>query len=83
MPAPRRLRLRAGADVALGSFELPAHHADLAVTVDFQPARSALWLEIPDAANLNAGDARTHGVHLLSADLRLEGGEEFPLFAAP
>ncbi|MBE7211833.1 MAG: hypothetical protein INR65_12510 [Gluconacetobacter diazotrophicus] len=82
MPAPRRLRLRAGRTVALGSFELPAHRLHHEISVDFQAARSALWLEVPDAANLNAGDNRTHGIHLLAADLRLADGREYPLFAA-
>lgn len=82
MPASRRLRLRASASVALGSFELPSHQLDQEVQVEFRPELSALWLEIPDAANLSADDSRIHGVHLLSADLRCADGREFPLFAA-
>ena len=81
MPAPRRLRLRAGSSVALGSFELPSHRVGHEISIEFQAARSALWLEIPDAANLSADDQRTHGIHLLAADLRLDDGREFPLFA--
>ncbi len=83
MPAVRHLRLRADRHIALGSWELAAHRLDQAVSVDFQTARSVLWLEIPDAANLNATDGRAHGVNLLSADLLLADGREFPLFAAP
>ena len=74
MPVARRLRLRAGAAVALGSFEVPAHRAHHEIAFDFQPDRSVLWLEVPDAANLNAADRRVHGVHVLAADLRLATG---------
>ncbi len=83
MPVARRLRLRAGSKNALGSFGLLARQAKQEISVDFRPAGGALNLEIPDAANLNAGDARTHGVQLLSADLRMADGREYPLFPAP
>ena len=82
MPVPRRLRLRAGTNIALGGFDLPAHQLDRTVSLAVCPQGGALTLEIPDAANLNASDARVHGVCLLSADLRMDDGREFPLFAA-
>ncbi len=82
MPVPRRLRLRAGAGCALGGFDLPPNQLDHAIRVCFRPQGGALALEVPDAANLNAADARVHGVCLLSADLRMDDGREFPLFAA-
>ena len=81
MPAPRRVRLRAGRTTALGSFQLPAFQSDHAVTVDFRPNQGALWMEVPDAANLDAGDGRVHGVRLHSAELRTAGGETISLFA--
>ena len=83
MPAPRRLRLRAGECMALGSFDLPSNQVDHAISVDFQPQGGALFLEILDAANLHAADARVHGVRLQSVDLRLADGREHLLFAAP
>ena len=82
MPVPRRLRLRAGEFVALGSFELPPDQLDHAVSVEFRPPGGALFLEILDAANLNPADARVHGIRLRSVDLRLADGREFALFAA-
>ena len=83
MPAPRRLRLRAGRDIALGGFDLPADRPDHAISFGFRAQGGALTLEIPDAANLNPADARLHGVCLLSADLRLDDGREWSLFGAP
>lgn len=82
MPAPRRLRLRAGRFAALGSFDLPPDRVDHAISVDFRPRGEALFLEVPDAANLNPADARVHGVCLRSVDLRLADGREYSLFAA-
>ena len=83
LPEPRRVRLWAGRKAALGSFGLQVYQTGQEITVDFRPAGGALTLEVPDAANLNAADGRVHGVCLLSADLRLEDGREFPLFSAP
>jgi hypothetical protein len=83
LPAPRRMRLVAGVSTILGSFNLPADQPDNTIAVDFRPAGGVLWLEIPDAANLNPADGRVHGVQLLAADFRLANGEEFSLFAAP
>ena len=82
MPAPRRLRLQTGAFVALGSFELPSDSVGLEVLIDFRPNGGALFLKVPNATNLNAADARVHGVRLLSVDLRLSDGREYLLFAA-
>ena len=82
MPVPRRLRLRAGNFVALGGFDLPPDRLDHEISVDFCPPGGGLFLEVPDAANLNAADARLHGVRLRSADLRMADGREFALFAA-
>lgn len=82
MPAARRLRLRVGEFLALGSFDLPPHRVDHAIAVDFRPDGNPLFLEILDAANLDAADARVHGVRLQSVALRLADGREFPLFAA-
>ena len=81
MPVPRRLRLKAGQTTALGSFQLPARQPDHEVTVAFHPGRGVLWLEILDAANLDASDGRTHGIRLRSAELRTAAGEVFSLFA--
>ena len=82
MPVPRRLRLRAGTFLALGSFDLPTDRLDHEITVNFYPDGGALFLEVLDAANLNAADARVHGVRLQSVDLRLADGRDYPLFAA-
>ncbi len=81
MPAPRRLRLRT-ADAVFGGFDLRPDQAEQHITVEFQPRGGALWLDVPDAANLNAGDARVHGVCLRSIGLRLADGREYSLFAA-
>ena len=83
MPADRRLRVRAGESTLLGSFDLPSARLDHAVSTRFYPAGGALFLEVPDAANLHPADARVHGVRLRSIDLRLEDGREYVLFAAP
>lgn len=80
MPAPRRLRLRTPGAV-FGGFDLLPNRVDHEISVAFLPRGGALSLEIPDAANLNAADARVHGVRLLSVDLRLVNGRQFPLFA--
>ena len=77
----RRLRLRAGPAVALGSFFLPPHQPDHEVSVEFRPAGGALTLEIPDAANLSPADAREHGIHLRAASLRTADGQEYSLFS--
>ena len=83
MPAPRRVRLRAGRDAALGSFRLPVGQPDYQVALDLYPSQGALTIEIPDAANLDASDGRVHGVRLRSAELRTAAGEAFSLFATP
>jgi glycosyltransferase involved in cell wall biosynthesis len=82
MPAPRRLRLRAGLVTALGGFDVPIGQPNYEISFDFWPAGGALWLEVPDATNLDTTDGRTHGVHLLTADLRLATGQEYHLFPA-
>ncbi len=82
IPSPRQLRLRAGRCAALGSFQIPADQPDHQISIDFCPAGDALWLEIPNAANLNAADSRVHGVRLQTVDLRLADGREYPLFLA-
>lgn len=82
MPEPRRLRLRVGACVALGSFELRPHQADKEISIDFWPDGSPLWIEVPNASSLSADDPRIHGVRLHTIDLRLSDGQEYPLFAA-
>ncbi len=81
MPVPRRLRLRT-ADAVFGGFELLPDRLDQEIVVEFQPRGGGLWLDVPDAANLNAADARVHGVRLRSVDLRLADGQEHPLFVA-
>ena len=78
MPAPAALAAARGRlPSRSAASRCPPTGSDQEVSVDFQAARNALWLEIPDAANLNAGDNRTHGIHLLAADLRLADGREF------
>ncbi len=81
LPVARRLRLHAGASVALGSFALPPYQANHEISVDFQPAGGALRVEVPDAANLDPNDVRAHGVHLCSIRLRLANGQEYSLFS--
>ena len=81
MPVARRLRLRAGRFAALGSFDLPPDRLDHEISVELRLEGGALSLEVLDAANLNAADARVHGVRLRAVGLRLADGREFPLFA--
>ena len=82
MPAARRLRLRLGKFVALGTFDLPAYREDAEINIDCYPDGGPLWMEVLDAANISAEDARTHGVRLHSVNLTLTDGRRFPLFAA-
>ena len=82
MPAARRLRLRLGKFVALGTFALPAYREDAEINIDCYPDGGPLWMEVLDAANISAEDARTHGVRLHSVNLTLTDGRRFPLFAA-
>ncbi len=81
MPAPRRVRLRT-TDAIFGGFDLVPDRLGQEIALAFRPRGGALWLDVPNAANLNAADARVHGVHLVSADLRLADGQNFSLFAA-
>ena len=85
LPAARRLRLRVGPTLALGSFALPADQPEREITVRFRSDGAPLFLEVPDAANLNAADPRQHGVQLVSAALRFGDGARYDLFppAAP
>ena len=83
MPTGRRLRVRAGESTMLGSFDLPSTQPDHTVTLRFHPAGGALFLDVPDAANLHPADPRVHGVRLRSIGLRLEDGREDVLFTAP
>ena len=74
----RRVRLRAGDLVELGSFVLPAGEADPEITVDFLPAGGALRMEV-----LAAGPALAHapagGLRLLAATVRLADGQDHSL----
>ena len=54
---------------------------DHALTVEFRSNPSALWMEIPDAANLDASDGRVHGVRMRPAELPTADGEIISLFA--
>lgn len=83
MPAPRRLRLRAGRTTALGGFDLPGGEPGTELTIAFRPSGGVLRIEAPDACNLNPADGRIHGVRLLEAELILEDGRHFDLLAAP
>jgi hypothetical protein len=82
LPAARRVRLRTGTTLVLGSFNLPSYRPDYMITFDFHPDGGVLWLEVPDAANINPADGRIHGVRLLAADFRQADGQEYALFSA-
>jgi glycosyltransferase involved in cell wall biosynthesis len=79
MPAPRRLRLRAGRRTALGGFDLPGGEPAADLTIPLRPEGGVLRLEATDACNLNPADERIHGVRLLGAELVLEDGRQFDL----
>jgi hypothetical protein len=81
MPEARRLRLQAGVSTALGSYDLPTYHLDYRIAFDFCPDGGALWLEVPDAANISPADGRVHGVRLLAADFQAADGQEYSLFS--
>ena len=82
LPAPRRVRLRVGRSVALGTFDLPAFRTDNEIVLATRPGGGSLRMEVLDAANLDPDDARLHGVHLQSIVVRLGDGREHILFAA-